>query len=745
MHLQQKFLSYARGCLYGMAFIPLIYIDAFFYPFVMPKAFLARTLIALAVVCTALAYMYGASLPWHRLRAWHAWIPGALLVVAVTTSFFGIDFVRSFWSMSDRADGVLGLFVITLFFYLAVLLFNRAHIQTFLTYVGIATGVVALQAVLQFVEVTTGMQIPFVTDAEHGGRLGGTLGNAAFLAGYLGVGGFVALYMAEVTRGRMHILYRSIALLSLLAILLSATRGTLVALFLTTFGYFVFLSIKGKGNVKKVAMVLLASTVIFGGLFVANREALERVPFEPISRLAAISLEDATTSSRLFIWKYMLEKIAERPVLGVGAEHINVLYNEFYDPSQIGEEWFDRSHNGYLDYAVQYGLFGLLLYFGVLALAFMFAWRKFKEHETTGVLLLLLMSVYVLQLIFVFETVSVLIILYLFAAGVYIKDQDKEKKMSSLSPSLRKVLGSGTLALSGIFFVWMVAPPAIANVYLKQGYSYHVADVPRALSYWERGLALHAPGDIEYGYRFYETYLRQVEQAEAGVISPEALKSAYALSYKVLSNNVARYPYDARTMIYLGHIIEARPDGVPVDADFHLSLLTQAQHLSPKRSQAWYMEANMYLHEADRTTSLAEKTALRTRALSVLDAYTDIVPGFSEPYFIRANILFGIGEEEAATRAASEGVRLYKGATSDARRAAAYFLTVEDFISAEQFLRDIVKNTKTDYVMQFDFAKVLFINGKREEAMQVVSHIERMAPEVLLTDPAFMQAFRASM
>ncbi|MEK7285524.1 MAG: hypothetical protein AAB114_06655, partial [Chloroflexota bacterium] len=63
-----------------------------------------------------------------------------------------------------------------------------------------------------------------------GGRIGGLLGNAAFFAGYLGVAFFATLLAAQSPSNGWRLTAYMGAVLQLVAIALSATRGTMLAL-----------------------------------------------------------------------------------------------------------------------------------------------------------------------------------------------------------------------------------------------------------------------------------------------------------------------------------------------------------------------------------------------------------------------------------------------------------------------------------------------------------------------------------
>jgi O-antigen ligase len=302
---------------------------------------------------------------------------------------------------------------------------------------------------------------------------------------------------------------------------------------------------------------------MFLGVFVMFREQLAQSSFEPIRRVAGISLQDATVESRLFIWREVGAKVTSQPLLGVGAENIEVLFNEIYDPTAIVEQWFDRTHNAFLDYLVQFGFAGLALYLLLIVVFIREAWRRTKEEGiglTAGPLFTLLVVVYIVQNFFVFDTALTLwLFLILFAVLLVVKDGNKERALSL--PKLPSFVPLVAGALITILIVPVSILPLRANWLLAEGYLYHVFDARKAVATMEKGYALDTYATLEYGYQTYEMYTeRQLE-----MLKGEARIIAYRFVEKVLSENFEKYPYDARTATYYAHVLDSAPPEITRD------------------------------------------------------------------------------------------------------------------------------------------------------------------------------------
>lgn len=720
------------------AAIPLVYVGGIMYPYVTPKTFLLQGVGIAALSVFVYLALRGHSFFYARLRSAASWIPAALLLAAYLTSTLGIDFYRSFWGLFDRGDGLLTLTIITGFFYLILLTADRRFFERFVRTVAAVAGLVASIAVLQWVASVLGAEgwlLPPLT-----GRIGSTLGNAAFLAGYLGAGLFVILVALQGAAGASRRVFQASAVLSVLAILFAATRGTILALMGAGVAALGLMAVRGEGRAKRASRLALAGLLIFIGLFVAFRAELSQVPFEPLERIASISLSDGTVSSRLFVWQNVGLEALKRPWLGVGAEHVDVLFNRVYVPSKIVEEWFDRSHNAFLDYFAQYGTAGLALYLALIITFARYALRLSRGEPlglaNTGFLFLLLILTYALQNFFVFDTPASLWLLYALFALLIAGDSDAPPT------PLRARLPASAAGLSSTLVALLVVPtvvlPLLANIFLAKGYLFHLVDVERANASFARGLSLNTYADLEYGYKAYSMY---TENQATGLSGGERV-AAYDYARSVLTKNLERYPYDARTATYLGHVFDTVPPEVTVDETFNRQVLDQAIALSPLRAQGWYLTANLYLKKADALPpDDPKKREYLLGAAKVLEAYARKETGLAAPRYILATLFHQLGDAAAAKAWADEGYSLHtRTDLAAARPAAKYYFALEDWPRAAEFLAEIVGEHSTDTALLYDLAKVKYLAGDRAGALEIVKQLRASDPALLETDRNFLTA-----
>jgi O-antigen ligase len=684
------------------AVLPLVVWPSLIYPNLVPKTLLFYTITFLSIVMFGILVAQGRAFYWGRLARWEAQMPLALLVLAYGTSAAGLDFYRSFWSLLVRGDGLLMLTCVVASFYLIVLSVDRAWYDRLLKTVSIVATGIAVYGIGEWL--------------LEGGRIGSLIGNAAFFAGYLGVAFFATLLscvgVAGLSKGWRRFAYVGAAL-QVLAIILTATRGTILALVVAGGAYLVYLSYAGRGVERTWSAGAVAALVILGSLFFVFRGDLAKVPFEPIARVASISRADPDVASRLFIWEHMITEIKKSPWLGVGAEHIDVLFNRFYDPTQISEQWFDRSHNAFLDYATQYGVIGLLCYLGIIISFVTLAaalWRcpgkgsTQEDGRSFAILVVLLTITYAVQNFFVFDTISSFwLFLALLALVVGVSSNVQKSAPFSVPAGGRYVAWLGAAVL-----VWLIIPvsvrPALAAYDLSQAYKYQLVDVPKEVGYLSRGIALGTYSDLEYGYEAYDMYANY----QQGVVTGEARVDAYDITRSILTKNFAQYTYDARTALYLAHVLSLAPEGAtPPDQGLFAQALERAVRLSPKRLQPWYLLANLSISGANsRPVGSRERVAGYAAAHDILTRYITLVPGLSEPYFVLAQLEYATGDVAASSVSAATGKRYYKPDLTTATRAATYYENVRDLPSAAWFLAEVLRLDPSNKAAADDLEKI---------------------------------------
>ncbi len=670
--------------------LPVVIWNSLIYPYLVPKTLLFYALSFLTLGTFLILAASGRAFYYARLRRAYTWIPAALLTLAYLASYAGVDFYRSFWSIFARGDGLLMLAGVVLYFYLILIAFNDAAFVRLTRAAAVVGSFVGAYGIGEW----------FL----NGGRVGSLIGNAALFAGYLVLAFFATLLAARgVPRAWQRAAYVGAAL-EAVAVILSATRGAILALLVAALAALIYFALRGAGKTRVWSVGTLGALVIIAGLFVAFRSELAKVPFAPIARVASISTHDPDVASRLFIWQHMLSQVAARPVLGVGAEHVDVLFNQFYDPTQIEEQWFDRSHNAFLDYAVEYGVLGALLYLAFIALYFVAARREAARGKRDRALLLMLVPLaYATQQFFAFDTISSFWLFAALLAAALAASAAEEPATPLLLPSWSRY-GAWALALMLVVCIYPVSVrPAEAAHDLFRAYLLQLIDPQTSAALLAKGESLGTYGTLEYGYEAYDMYVNQ----QAKALSGDARTTAYDAAESVLASNFAAFPYDARTALYLAQVLTLAPPGTSVDGTLLTEALARVLRESPDRYQAWFITANLAIQQANQyPAQSATRVAGYAKAEEVLRQYTALVPKLAEPYYVLAQLEYASGDTAGATANAARGKAAYVSDLSTATRAAQYYESVLDLPDAAFFLREVVRLDPSDSNAAHDLAQI---------------------------------------
>lgn len=173
-------------------------------------------------------------------------------------------------------------------------------------------------------------------------------------------------------KGNIHILIGAGALLIAVSIFLSLSRGGIVSTCLAFFFFIFMLSrrriSRGANNLTAVIIVLICLSVSWFGWDMI---------FERFSVLR--NEQGLVVNARFDYWKDSLSAIRDYPVTGAGFG----TFADIYRPYQsIGDNHFvDHAHNDYLEFGVEGGIVGFVLFFGFVAAVFSKIFKGYARRK----------------------------------------------------------------------------------------------------------------------------------------------------------------------------------------------------------------------------------------------------------------------------------------------------------------------------------------------------------------------------
>ena len=720
------------------AIVPLVYFDGLLFPYMTPKTILFRGIsLVLVAVFAYLVFVSKKHFYWNRLKHIATWIPAILVVIAYATSLINGGFFHGFWSSYGRGDGLFTLTAIVAFFYISLVSFDEKIFNRFIKTVSIVGPIVAIYACLQWIQVKTGMNIPLIEDMD--GRIGGTLNNAAFLSSYLSITFFVTLFAIRDLKGKWFHLGWIMSAIQIIAIILSATRSSLLGLILALGIFVIYQSIKGMGKIKNVSRIAILALVILSILFFVFRSELKNSNIESVRRIASIGTGDSTVSNRLFVWKSLFPEAMKRPVVGYGSENIEDVFNSVYDPNGISEQWFDRSHNAFLDYFLQYGVFGLIAYVLMIVSLLYYSIKASRKGKKYGAYIFFAGILYAVNNFFVFDTVVTLWLFLMLLSFVLSQDRESVSLSGIKDFRFSKYIGYAVCIAMLVSIVPTVYSPLVANRLMAKGYKYQISDINVSSEYLKKGYDMGTYADIEFGHQVYLMYTEQ----QTKMLKGDDLVKAYETANYILSENFKKYPNDARTGIYLAHIMNLAPESILEKESNLLDLLEKVSKLSPKRSELWYIKANIDIRKGN-TGSPQGKIEYYRKAILTLKDFIEKIGDDARTCFVIAGLHQSIGEPEQALIWAEKGKSVYKDRnTATAGHAVSFYISIGDWKNAVIFMEDIVRGNKKDLNSKYELAKLYYLTGNTEKSLEIYNQLLILNPDLVNSDPAFVKAIES--
>ncbi len=643
--------NFLRKSIIGLLFLsvltPFIVAETMFFPFITGKNFFFRIL-------TEIAFFLWLSLMLYKpqFRPRFSFISVALVIfttIVLIADIFAENPAKAFWSNFERMEGFVTMIHLLAYFIVIGSVFNtkklwmwfaRAYVSSSFLMSLFSSGQLFFNSSFyknsisgSLGESTAKFLGDFFVINQGGVRVDGRLGNAAYLAGFLLISFFVALFLVYKDKIRNWRIFYIIALLLNLFVLYStATRGAILGLFggLCATGILILIFEKKDILIRKISMIALG-IVIVSGLFVFVAKDSDFVKQNPtLSRLSTISIKSGDAQARFMIWNMAFEGFKERPILGWGQEGFNFVFNKYFDPKMHNrEQWFDRTHNIFFDWLISAGIFGLLSYLSLLVLIFVYIWKvkglpesKFGFSISEKAILTGLVLAYAFHNIFVFDNIVSYLMFFSLLAFFH---HDRSSEFKKIDYKNEVAVGDIKSFYGPIFLVLF-----LLTVYFVNGKAFMASgDLIKALKSQKEGVNKNLDileKALSHNSFANQEIREQMYQMAVTINSPNinidgAIKSrSLALAEKELRKQVVETPTDARGYVFLGSLLSFV--GNRTDA---VNFMETALKLSPKKQVIKLALAENYLKLGD-----GEKSFTQAReAYELAPQFRDLATNFS--------------------------------------------------------------------------------------------------------------------
>ena len=457
---------------------PFIFSGDFFFPFITAKAFFMRAMILLASISyIGLALIDKNSRPKKSVMLYALLGFMAVLVLATLNS---VNPTRSLWSNFERMEGLVTmLYMAALFIMSASTL--RKNEWSWLLNTSIAISIIVGANAL-----------------SEPGRIAGHLGNSSYLGVYALIHIFFGMLAAlmifrgnrekELLESGQHVpakahtvtslaymsIYILISIFNVFILYRTGTRGAFVGLVIGLVFASVFLAWKEKNKIIRFsAMGFLTAVLLSVSLLGFFKHSALIQNSNGLSRFAALVTTDYKSvlnnegQARTMIWKMAFEGVKERPLLGWGQDNFGYVFARYYNPHMFNQEqWFDRSHDVFMDWLIAAGILGLVGYLSLFAVALYFIFSKKARFTIIEKSLWLgLLAAYFVHNIFVFDNLASYVLFFLILAYIndrYTHDRNEPRESKPLSEhdtnSIILVSFIGVIVLSSLGYYTLLKP-----------------------------------------------------------------------------------------------------------------------------------------------------------------------------------------------------------------------------------------------------------------------------------------------
>lgn len=631
------------GTIFAALLIPLVVFPTkFIFPFIVPRVLFFRTMVVIGAAIALLLLHRREVITWNALK--NDWLSLSVLFFIgsiIVSTFLGVDWYKSFWDNHERMLGQFTLVHVVAFFFLL-----RLFVQKKEEWMWVLRWFLFISMVVAFIGFVQKYLNPDYFYNMKSGRVSGTLGNAIYLGG-LGVYMVfhaAILYVKERVRGWKYFAMAG-AVLGVVAILVSGTRGSLLGVFVGLFvmlALYVYLAKDRKK--KRIGLGVLIAILALGGLGILFRDVAFVKEIPAFGRLVNTQIGAGTSNTRFMAWGIAIDAWKERPLFGWGSNNFFIAFNKYYRPEflrhGVNETWFDNAHNVVFNTLAERGLVGLVSYGALFLVPIIMLLQGHRKRMVPLHLVVLssgFLAAHFTHNFFVFENPTSYVYFFLFLGYLHFETRQHHHK---------EIHFSGTVDSFRVGMVGLVALLVIFLTNIQPARANH-----------------HALKSIAYINQFHQEYLvtPQLKYAtphrddvhqdltrsfyNASVLSARQGKSAeqvIGLAMKGLESSdavLAMHPLDIRIHFQRAQLLQflSQVTGERKYLEQADQIMMAALSLSPQRQHVLYLSSLL-----KHTLGQSEE------AERLLQQAIDADPTIGEGYWRMAFLYIDLGREKEA-------------------------------------------------------------------------------------------------
>jgi O-antigen ligase len=255
------------------------------------------------------------------------------------------------------------------------------------------------------------------------------LGNPIFLSSYYLFSifaSFATIRFGKNIKNSAYVFWGNFGIvISVIGILLTKTRGTMLAAFVGLLIASIVSIFYGKNtyikkvSLQKIGLFVIIFMVAFSGVFMTTRKASFWQHIPGLNRVALIGISDNSASSRLEYTKisvkgFFKDQKISQTLLGWGQGNYQFFWVKNYTPIffYYDPETADHAHNQLVDILVMSGILGLLVYICIWFFYIKKIGQFIKKDLILGLGVVFWATAYFINNLFAFDTIETLLTFY---------------------------------------------------------------------------------------------------------------------------------------------------------------------------------------------------------------------------------------------------------------------------------------------------------------------------------------------
>lgn len=694
------------GGLFAVPFIPFIVSQSLLFPFISGKGFTFRILIE---IIFALWFILAIAEPEYRSK--FNFVAKFILIfvgVVFLADLFSKYPYKSLWSNYERMEGFVSIIhLVAYYFVLSSMLQTEIWWKRFWNTVLASSVIMSVYGLLQLAGK--------ITINQGTVRIDATFGNATYLAIYMVFCMFISLILLfKEQRKIWKWTYGGVFILNSIVLYFTATRGAILGFVGGIIIVALIMVWKERKNrsVRKTAGWFLSAIVAFILIFIVfrNTSFVQKSPV--LSRFATLSVSEIKTQGRYYVWPMALKGVTERPLLGWGQESFNYVFNKYYNPAMYQQEqWFDRTHDIFLDWLINAGILGLLSYLSLYAALLYALWNRSNFSTIEKSLITGLIAAYLFHNIFVFDNLISYILFFSILAWVSSRPTATETALKPARTFDAETVNylflpfTAILLVLSIYFVNIPAIQTSKNLIL--GISNQKDGVTKNLEYLKKAVSYNSFGRSEVLEQLTNVSIQVLSSQSTDTVKQEFLN----LTDSQIKEQIKRTPEDARYLLLGGSFYNRIGQ-----YDKAIPYLTDAVKYSPNKQTMYFELGSGYLGKGD---------------------YKKALDLFAQGYNLEKNnpdaqVIYALGGIYAGkpdiVKAMFEKIGQDKIISDD--RVLQAYINIKDYNSAIAILSERLRKNPTDYKIELNLASVYATMGNKAKAIELLKDVEAKNPSL---------------